>query len=271
MHPILFQFGRITIYSWGVTFVVSFLAALVFALRRTPRFGISVDHLLELSIVVVSASFVGSRAWYVLNHVQEFQGRWLKSINPFHDGQFGFRGLAMNGGVVLVLAAAFLWAWYRKVNFVAVGDLAAPGFLLAETIQRMFGCFMSGCCFGRPTTSGMGVMFPPEAPASQYFPGSPLWPTQLMTALCTLTGFVIILWLERRCRFPGAAFWSTLTCYAVIRLLIDQFRYYEPAQIMGSFGGLTFNTNHPILLGVLMFSAILWVRGYRKALRERNP
>lgn len=270
MHPILLTIGRVTIYSWGMAFVVSFVAALIVALRRTRRFGISVDHVLELSIVIVIAAFVGSRAWYVANHLQEFQGRWLKTVNPFQNGQFGFRGLAMNGGVVLVLAAACLWAWYRKVNFVALGDLAAPGFLLAEAIQRTFGCFMSGCCFGRPTTSGIGVIFPSEASAGQYFPSIPLWPTQLMTSLLALTGFAVILGLDRRFRFPGATFWSVLAWYSVIRFVVDQFRYYEPAQIMGSLGGVMFNTNHPILLGLLVLSAILWIRGCRQAAKTCN-
>lgn len=264
MYPILLKIGHLTMYSWGVAFVVSFVAALLLSLKRARRFGLEPDAILELSIVILIAALAGSRFWYVFTHIWEFQGRWLNTINPFRDGVIGIQGLSMTGGIVLVLFASLAFAWLRRVNMVALGDVILPGFLLSEAMQRMGGCLMSGCCFGRPTSSVFGIVFPPEAEASRYFPNIPLWPTQMMTAFLALSGLGLILWLECRFRFSGATFWSGLIYYAIARFVIDQFRYYAPEQILGRFGWIRFNNNHPLLIGILLLSIFMWARGWQR-------
>jgi phosphatidylglycerol:prolipoprotein diacylglycerol transferase len=261
MHPILVKFGSFAIYSWGAAFVLSFVAGLIVMVKRAARVGVSVDVLLELNIVVILAAIAGSRGWYVLNNLHQFEGRWLSTILPYSNGKIGFRGLAMNGGVVLVIVGVFLFARIRKINFITLMDLIAPSFLLAEGIQRLGGCFLNGCCFGLPTTSPLGIIFPPGAEAYKQFPGQALWPTQLFGSVLEFIGFALVPWLTRWFRTPGAALTLASLYYTLQRFVVDQFRYYPPAQLLGILGPFRFNTNHLILLGVVVFSLMIWQRG----------
>ena len=45
------------------------------------------------------------------------------------------------------------------------------------------GCFLNGCCYGRPTTLPWGVKFPPGSFASLEFGDTPVHPSQLYNAV----------------------------------------------------------------------------------------
>jgi phosphatidylglycerol:prolipoprotein diacylglycerol transferase len=55
-----------------------------------------------------------------------------------------------------LLSALLIFIWYTRRNNLptwSVGDAAAPGVARSQSIGRM-GCFMAGCCYGRPTFRG---------------------------------------------------------------------------------------------------------------------
>ena len=262
MHPVLFEVGSFKLYSWGVAFAISMLVGIVVSAKRAPRFGIQANTILDLSIIVIIAAFVGSRLWYVLSHIYLFKGHWLDIINPFQNGTIGIKGLSMTGGLVMIILASLIFARMRKVSFIALGDTIAPSFLLGAGIQRLGGCFLSGCCFGQPTNSFLGLVFPPGGAAGSRFPELPLWPTQLFASALGFAGFILILWLGRRHNFPGFTLWQVFAYYPIERFIVDQFRYYEPSQILGTIGLFTITVNHPVLAGLLVLSVALWFRGW---------
>jgi len=267
MHPVLFEVGSFKLYSWGVAFAISMLVGIVVSVKRAPRFGIKPDTILDLSVIVIIAAFAGSRLWYVISHLNMFKGRWLDIINPFQNGTIGIKGLSMTGGIVLVILGSLIFVWIRKLNFVTLGDAIAPSFLLGAGIQRLGGCFLSGCCFGRPTNSFLGLVFPPEGTAGSHFPGLPLWPTQLFASVLGFVGFALVLWLGRRHSFPGFTLWQVFAYYSIERFIVDQFRYYGSSQILGTIGPFTINVNHPVLIGLFVLSAVFWLQGWLKQYR----
>lgn len=270
MHPVLFEVGSFKLYSWGVAFAVSMLVGIVVSAKRAPRFGIQPNTILDLSIIVIIAAFVGSRLWYVLSHIYMFKGNWLDIINPFQNEAIGIKGLSMTGGIVVVILASLIFARMRKLSFIALGDAIAPTFLLGAGIQRLGGCFLSGCCFGRPTDSVLGLVFPPEGAAGSHFPDLPLWPTQLFASALGFIGFALVLWLGRRHSFPGFTVWQVFAYYPIARFSVDQFRYYGSTQILGTIGPFTINVNHPLLAGLFILSTILWLRGWSKQRKEQQ-
>ena len=269
MYPVLFKIGSFELRSWGVAFAISVLVGIGVAVKRAPRFGVKPNTVMDLAVVTIIAAIVGSRLWYVVYHIDEFKGHWFDIVNPFQDGHIGIAGLSMIGGVVLAILASLVYAWMKKLSFVALGDAIAPSFLLGAGIQRLGGCFLNGCCFGRPTDSFLGVVFPPEGVAGSYFPGVPLWPTQLFASALGFAGFALVLWLARRHSFPGYTLWQVFAYYSIDRFIVDQFRYYEPSQILGTIGPLTINVNHVVLAGVFVLCAVLWLRGCSGQRRAR--
>ena len=261
MHPILFTVGEFEVSSYTFFYSVSFVVMFVLAIARAPRFQVEHDTMLNVSILFGLGMLLGSRAWYVILHRKQFTGHWSAVFNPFSGG---WSGTASTGGFILGVLVLLVYTRLAKQSFLSIADAGAPGFLLAVAIARTGGCFLAGCCFGKPTDSVLGVVFPPEGHLSPFPPGTPLWPTQLFSGLLGLIGFVLVLWLERRFRFHGATFAMVIAYYAIDRFVVEQFRYYPPSQILGTLGPFTFNLNHPLHGSLIVLSAIVWLRGRRR-------
>lgn len=260
MHPVLFEIGRFQLGVWGISLAISFVIGIVVAVKRAPRFGIPPQTIIDLAIVLIIAAYGGSRLWYVICHVHEFRDNWLNAVNPFRYGRIGFAGLSMIGGVVLALFVSLTYTFIKHLNFATLGDVIAPGFLIGIGIHRFGGCFLAGCCFGQPTDSILGVVFPPEGHLSPYPLGTALWPTQLFASALGFAGFALVYWLERWPRSPGWAFRIVFMYYVIARFIVDQFRYYEPSQILRTIGPFTINVNHALFGGMLIIWGYLRVR-----------
>jgi len=264
MYPILFKIDSFELHSWGVAFVISILAGMWVAMKRAKRFDIDSTSIMDLTLIIIISAVVGSRFWYVVFHLDEFRGNWLDTINPIHSGYIGIAGLSMMGGVVFAIISAVVYAVVKKVNFTDLGDAIAPSFLLGAGIQRLGGCFLNGCCFGRPTDSIFGIVFPVKSVAGSVFPGIHIWPTQIFASVLGFIGFFIILWIDKKHSFKGYTVWLVLAYYSIDRFIVDQFRYYESPQIVGRIGPLTINVND-IILGVLfVLSITLWIKAWIK-------
>ena len=105
-------------------------------------------------------------------------------------------------------------------------DYLAPSLGLGEFFTRI-GCFLNGCCFGKPTESTFGMIFPPDSAAGMYYPGEHVHPSQLYNSLAGLLIFGALLYLERYKRFQGYTALLYFMMYAVGRFVIDYSRHYE--------------------------------------------
>jgi len=68
-------------------------------------------------------------------------------------------GLEILGGVILAVTIIFFYLWYNKLPIRHYLDILAIGLLLALVFGRI-GCFLNGCCFGKPTELPWAVRFP---------------------------------------------------------------------------------------------------------------
>jgi len=132
MHRVLIKIGSFAIYSWGFMVALGFAVAMWVSSRRAKKRGFKPDIVLDFGVVVILASLIGGRLWYVITHIDEFRGHWLDIINPYHHGVFGIAGMAMVGGVILGIIAAFLFCKVKRINFLTLGDIVAPTFLLGR-------------------------------------------------------------------------------------------------------------------------------------------
>jgi len=258
---------------------ISVLVGTLIAHKRAEKFGVKPDTIYDLVIVIVVAAIVGSRAFYVIFNLDEFRGQWLDIINPFHgqDG-FGIAGLSMMGGVTLVVISIIVYTLVKKLSFPLIGDVVAPTFLLGAGITRI-GCFLNGCCFGHPTTCWCGIHFPNGAAGGylqQYLSQYPdsaitgLIPTQLMASALGFILFFTVLLLERWRSFPGYTSWLVLGLYSLDRFFVDQFRHFQPNDILGHIGHITFTANEIILALLFVFSAIMFIIGFTKVKAQKR-
>jgi phosphatidylglycerol:prolipoprotein diacylglycerol transferase len=139
------------LHARSVLFVRIWLAT-----RRAKNRGINPNDIMDLSVIILISSIVGSRLMYVVFHLDEFRGRWLDTINPFQsDGQIGLAGLTLLGGVLLAFISSYLFLRHRKLSFLKFADVVMPSVGLGIFLTRI-GCFLNGCCFGLPCEHGHG-------------------------------------------------------------------------------------------------------------------
>lgn len=258
MHPLLFEIGPFPIRSYGFALALSFFLAIVLSLKRANRFQIPPQLIVDLALVVLVTALLGSRLFYVVYHIEEFQGHWGDIFNPLQgDGKLGMGGLSMMGGVILsVLGGMVLLSW-RRVKLWLVADLVSPTFPLGVGITRI-GCFLNGCCFGKPTDSPLGVVFPPESFAGYVFPHQHLWPAQLFASAMGFLIFVLLLFFERKKKFEGQIFLLMVVFYSLGRFVIDFFRYYEESMVFVRIQGVSFSTNQALIVPILIICLVLW-------------
>jgi phosphatidylglycerol---prolipoprotein diacylglyceryl transferase len=251
MHPVLLKLGRLEIFAYGVMLALSFLIGIFWAMRRAEKRGMDKNLIMDLSVLIAISAILGSRFLYVVTHISEFKGRWLDTINPLQStGEIGIAGLSMLGGVVLAIAVVIVFAKKKKMNLLVLCDVLSPMFALGLFLTRI-GCFLNGCCFGKPCDLPWGMVFPLISPAGSTFQGVHIHPTQLYSSIAGLILTIFLLWLDRKPRFDGFITAMFFIAYGAGRFLVDFLRYYEtPGQ---------FNINQ--IISALMFAAgvALWV------------
>lgn len=156
MHPELFRipFTDLTVKSYGLLMVCGFITA-IFVIRRLSRdLGDHSEHITTAALYSLIAGVVGARIFYVIHYWSDFQGRNFIEIFAVWKG-----GLELLGGVLLAIFVIVSYLRIKKLPIRRYLDILAIGLLFALAFGRL-GCFMNGCCYGRPTTSPISVRFP---------------------------------------------------------------------------------------------------------------
>ena len=259
MHPYLFRVGRVAIGAYGTMLAFAFVVGVFFARRQARRAGISASKMTHMLIWAIISGLMGARGLYVLLNWES--GDLLSMVNPMDPAGFGRGGLIFYGGLLAGLAVGFGYMRIYHMPVWKTADAFAPSIALGIFLVRI-GCFLSGCCFGKPSEMAWAISFPEHSPAGYVFPHTPLHPTQLYASLYGLTIFVLLLFLERFRRFDGFTFWLFIMLYSMARFLVDFVRYYETSMVMFELKGisLVFNQGISVLLFVVAGATLLVLR-----------
>ncbi len=258
MHPTLIQIGRVAVKTYGFLLALAFLLGIWLSARRAKKDGMGSGWLPDLALIILISALAGARFFYVIFHLEEFQGHFWDMINPIQSsGEIGIGGLTMFGGLVLAVVCSLIYTLVKKLEVWRIADIIAPSIMLGLGIARI-GCFLNGCCFGQPSSCSLGMVFPPDSPAGYFFPGIPIFPIQLVASFNGFLIFGILLFVERHKRFNGFTFWIMLGLYSVARFTIDFFRYYESSMIFTRIGGVPITVNQALTVATLFISIFVW-------------
>ena len=133
--------------------VIGFLAA-VYLIRHLSR-DITPDPQLITNAALYSliGGVFGARVFYVLHHLNDFKQ------DPVSVFEIWNGGLELLGGVILAVTIILLYLIYHKLPIRRYLDILAIGLMLALAFGRI-GCFLNGCCFGKPSDLPWAVRFP---------------------------------------------------------------------------------------------------------------
>jgi phosphatidylglycerol:prolipoprotein diacylglycerol transferase len=240
MYPTIGQVGIFEVTSYSLMLGLSFAVGLVIAAARAKRAEIDPALVVGMSFWAMVGALAGSRLFYVLVNPGEFSENPLAAINPIRNGTINLSGLVMNGGIIGALLAASVFTWRTKLPLLKTLDTVAPALGIGVFLTRL-GCFLNGCCFGRPTDLPWGVVFPAASPAGHFqriqLDGlQPIHPTQIYSAAYGLLIFGSTLAMEKRFKgFDGFTTFLVLMCYGAARFSVEFLRH------QGASGLLTHN------------------------------
>ena len=155
MHPRLIEipFVHVTIWGFGLMMVMGFLTALWLVRRLSRRAGLDPETMANGALYSLIVGVIGARAFFVIHHFDQFRGGILGVFAIWRGG------LEFLGGVVPAVGFLLVYLYARKLPVRRYLDILALGLMMGLAFGRL-GCFLNGCCFGRPTDLPWALRFP---------------------------------------------------------------------------------------------------------------
>ncbi len=212
MHNDILTLGPLTVHGYGLMIGVGIVAALCLSWRRAKNRGLSQETVTSLFLWVLLFGFLGAKLLFLLTELP----RVLQNPLPY----LGSDGFVVYGGILAGLAVLRVWSRRTGQPLGKWMDVVLPGVSLAQGFGRI-GCFLAGCCYGRPTGAPLGVVFPAGSLAPA---GIPLLPTQLFFAAGDFLLAAALLLLDRRGGKEGHLTVWYLLLYGTGRFLLEYLR-----------------------------------------------
>lgn len=192
--------------AWPVLIALGAGVAILLQALLAAREGVSVVAVLLLSLAGCALGFLGGKLWYL--------GLHRKPLSAFLRSGACIQGFLV--GALLVLGLGALWL---DLPIGMVLDVTTPGIFLGVAVGRP-GCFLTGCCAGRPTGSRWGLVSSDRRLRVRRFP------VQLLEAGVGLTiglAALSLMLLAPPAR-PGAVFLAAIAGYTLARQFLFPFR-----------------------------------------------
>ena len=217
IDPVAVELGPLAIRWYALAYVVGILLAwryMIVLARRPPRL-VTARDIDDFVVWATLGVVLGGRLGYVLFYKPGYFLDHPAEIAAMWQG-----GMSFHGGLCGVIVASFAFAHYRKIPWLALGDLMGAAVPIGLFLGRLAN-FVNAELYGRTTTAAWGVVFPNGGPLPRH-------PSQIYEALLEgLVLFVILVLLVYRGRAlerPGLVSGVFFTGYAIARGIVELFR-----------------------------------------------
>ena len=215
---IAFKIGPLQVAWYGIFIAVAVAAAVGVASIEAKRKGESVDHLLNMLLLILPLGIVGARLYHVIDQ-WGYYSQHLGSI-------IGGRGLGIYGAVIGGAIGLIIYTKWKKLSTLGWLDITAPGLILAQAIGR-WGNFFNQELYGYPTDLPWGVYIEPAYRLPGFESYSHFHPLFLYESLLNLVGFGLLMFIGRRYvkrLLPGELFIGYVIYYGIVRFVLEGFK-----------------------------------------------
>ncbi len=229
IDPIALKFGPITIYWYGLMYLIGFLGAFgcCYQSRLAQSTPWKTDEIMDLFFYAAWGVILGGTWGYLL-----FYDPQMFLQDPLRALRFWEAGRSFHGGLLGVVIALMIFARVHKRALLDIGDFIAPAVPIGLATGRV-GNFINGELWGRVTDMPWGIVFPGAGSLPRH-------PSQLYEFGTEGVGlFIILYWYTRKPRPRGAASGLFLAGYGVFRFLVEFFREPDADQGYLALGWVT--------------------------------
>lgn len=224
MHPKLFEFFGIPVYSYGLMLGLAFLIGSYLFTRELKRMGMDENVGVTITILAILGGIIGGKIFYILEEWNFGKGASIKSL--LGSDLLSPAGLTFYGGLILAIILIYIYVKYKKLNFLQIIDAMVPGATLGYGIARI-GCHLSGDgCYGIQVNNTFWEFLGCEyskgiVPTN---PGELVHPTPLYELGYAVIIFIILWLLRKNTKYYGQLFYVYLIFTGLGRFLVEFIR-----------------------------------------------
>jgi len=192
--------------AWPALVLLGFGVTLALQALLIARAHVDVRSSLIVTVLASLVGLVGAKLWFIAQQPRTFHG-------------LPTQGLCIQGFILGTAASATAGLALLHVPVGTFLDATTPGLFFGLLVGRP-GCFLTGCCAGRPTASHWGIW------SSDGRVGVRRIPSQLLESALSLGigSVALLLLLLIRPVMPGAIFIGALAAYSLGRQFLLPFR-----------------------------------------------
>ena len=262
----------VEIRFYGLIIFIGFTLAVLFGGRMAYKWKMSIDKMLDVLIYGTFGGIVGARLYYVAFEWNTYKDVLL-SIFKIWEG-----GLAIYGGLIGGIIAAYITCKFNKLNFYNLLDLAGMSFLIGQGIGR-WGNFTNQEAFGTNSDLPLGMW---SEKVADYLarnqakflqqgiavdPSKPVHPTFLYESVWCLVGFLILYIVCKKARkFSGQIMLMYGVWYGTGRFIFEGLRtdsLYIP--------GTNLRTSQLLSLAIVIICLVLLITKLIKYTKHPVP
>jgi phosphatidylglycerol:prolipoprotein diacylglycerol transferase len=250
-RTVLFRVGNWIFTTYAFLATAAFAAGFAGSLWFDAMAGLDTVLMAKLYLfVVVPGVLIGLRAFSIMLEWRELFRRPLATIvKP---------GYMLHGGIAGGMIALYVISSITGAPFLRLLDAPALALPLGEAIARL-GCYVYGCCWGRPTTSRFGVRYTSAESkvvrCAPHLHNVKIHPAQLYALVVYLAMFAAMYAALPYMPFDGALTAAYFIGHSAIRLSLEYFRQDDRGRLWG-------RLTHTNLYSFLMIAAGLLVLWY---------
>ena len=252
--PIIFSFGPVNVYWYGVCIVAGIIAAILVALKLARFYNIEKEKIIDLAFWLVLAGILGARIYHILLEFPYY------AEHPLDIFKIWQGGLAIHGAIIAGIIV--IWIFAKKIpqplfkkggntntplvkggeeGFWLLASIIAPGLALAQAVGR-WGNYFNQENFGGPTSLSWGIPINPlnrpvDFISSQYF-----HPAFLYESIGNLIIFITLIlfhqWIIKNKKQNCAMCYALcamryLIMYSILRFFMEFIRIDPTPELLG--------------------------------------
>jgi phosphatidylglycerol:prolipoprotein diacylglycerol transferase len=222
MHPELFDITlpeflanllgkkQLTVYTYATLIAIGTLIAIIYTKWRAKKEMGVVNIPNTFFYAVFIAGFIGGKLFFYLQDPIYYIQNPRLLLNNFTGGYVFY------GSFVVIIPYIIWYLKKHKIPVLPMLDILAITTTIVHAIGRV-GCFSGGCCYGSPTNSSFGIIFPATN-------GVKVHPTQLYEVTMLLFIMVLLILIKNKKQFNRQVFLIYLMLYAFGRGILEFFR-----------------------------------------------
>jgi phosphatidylglycerol---prolipoprotein diacylglyceryl transferase len=209
MVPRVYLTDTYFIPTYSLCVSMAIIIAVIVAYFECKRYNLPVLLFPGAAFWAVLGGIIGAKVFDILFY------QWTTFLlNPIkiltHGGGWMYYGAEIGGLVALII-----YVRVQHYDILRPLDIGGIVLMLAHAVGRI-GCFLSGCCYGIPSNSWIGIKFPETA--------CPVHPTQLYESIPLFIAFIVIWIFRKRFVIPGTMYGTYAVFYGSLRFFIEFYR-----------------------------------------------